>query len=196
LLQPYQVFILQIHTSLDKLTLSTKIPQTIEGTNMVFLLLGVIGLLLTSIVMTGNATASSTTTDATIEDPGEISAMMNQASEDIQNELTSQGDKLKNQLVSTFGFNEIQSQLSLGYQFAFAGNTSGAISHVERADEALEKTIASVFRTGEEVTMISQNNSLALDNGTRQILAAVGSGLTDLGGEIRDQRNNIIGMFE
>ena len=141
---------------------------------MVFLLLGVIGLLLTSIVMTGNATASSTTTDATIEDPGEISAMMNQASEDIQNELTSQGDKLKNQLVSTFGFNEIQSQLSLGYQFAFAGNTSGAISHVERADEALEKTIASVFRTGEEVTMISQNNSLALDNGTRQILAAVG----------------------
>jgi len=196
LLQPYQVFILQIHTSLDKLTLSTKIPQTIEGTNMVFLLLGVIGLLLTSIVMTGNATASSTTTDATIEDPGEISAMMNQASEDIQNELTSQGDKLKNQLVSTFGFNEIQSQLSLGYQFAFAGNTSGAISHVERADEALEKTIASVFRTGEEVTMISQNNSLALDNGTRQILAAVGSGLTDLGGEISDQRNNIIGMFE
>jgi len=178
------------------MTLSTKIPQTIEGTNMVFLLLGVIGLLLTSIVMTGNATASSTTTDATIEDPGEISAMMNQASEDIQNELTSQGDKLKNQLVSTFGFNEIQSQLSLGYQFAFAGNTSGAISHVERADEALEKTIASVFRTGEEVTMISQNNSLALDNGTRQILAAVGSGLTDLGGEIRDQRNNIIGMFE
>lgn len=175
--------------------MSTKIPQTIEGTNMVFLLLGVIGLLLTSIVMTGNATASSTTTDATIEDPGEISAMMNQASEDIQNELTSQGDKLKNQLVSTFGFNEIQSQLSLGYQFAFAGNTSGAISHVERADEALEKTIASVFRTGEEVTMISQNNSLALDNGTRQILAAVG-GLTDLRGEIRDQRNNIIGMFE
>ena len=155
--------------------MSTKIPQTIEGTNMVFLLLGVIGLLLTSIVMTGNATASSTTTDATIEDPGEISAMMNQASEDIQNELTSQGDKLKNQLVSTFGFNEIQSQLSLGYQFAFAGNTSGAISHVEKADEALEKTIASVFRTGEEVTMISQNNSLALDNGTRQILAAVGS---------------------
>ena len=177
--------------------MSTKIPQTIEGTNMVFLLLGVIGLLLTPIVMTGNATASSSaTTDATIEDPGEISAMMNQASEDIQNELTSQGDKLKNQLVSTFGFNEIQSQLSLGYQFAFAGNTSGAISHVERADEALEKTIASVFRTGEEVTMISQNNSLALDNGTRQILAAVGSGLTDLGGEIRDQRNNIIGMFE
>lgn len=141
---------------------------------MVFLLLGAIGLLLTSIVMTGNA-ASSTTTDTTIQDPGEISAMMNQASEDIQNELTSQGDKLKNQLGSTFGFNEIQSQLSLGYQFAFAGNTSGAISHVERADEALEKTIASVFRTGEEVTMISQNNSVALDNGTRQILAAVGS---------------------
>lgn len=179
--------------------MSTKIPQTIEGTSMMLLLLGAIGLLLTSIGMTGESAASSsssTTTDATIQDPGEISAMMNQASEDIQNELTSQGDKLKNKLVSTFGFNEIQSQLSLGYQFAFAGNTSGAMSHVERADEALEKTIASVFRTGEEVTMISQNNSLALDNGTRQILATVGSGLTDLGGEIRDQQNNLIGMLE
>jgi hypothetical protein len=87
-------------------------------------------------------------------------------------------------LVNTFGFNEIQSQLSLGYQFAFAGNTSGAISHVEMADEALEKTIASVFRTGEEVTKLSQNNSLTLDNSTRQILSA---GLTDLGSEIRDQ---------
>lgn len=161
------------------------------------LLLGAIGLLLTSIGMTGeSAAAASSTTDATIQDPGEISAMMNQASEDIQNELTSQGDKLKNKLVSTFGFNEIQSQLSLGYQFAFAGNTSGAISHVERADEALEKTIASVLLAGKEVTMISQNNSLALDNGTRQILATVGSGLTDLGGEIRDQQNNLIGMLK
>ena len=60
---------------------------------------------------------------------------MTQASEDIQNGLASQGD---NQLSNTFDFNEIQSQLSLGYQFAFAGNTSGAISHVEMADEALE----------------------------------------------------------
>jgi len=105
--------------------------------------------------------------------------MMTQASEGIQNELASQGDKLNNQLVNTFGFNEIQSQLSLGYQFAFAGNTSEAIFHVEMADEALEKTIASVFRTG-EVTRLLQNNSLTLDNSTRQILSAVGSGLADL----------------
>jgi hypothetical protein len=109
--------------------------------------------------------------------------------------LASQGDKLNNQLAVTFGFNEIQSQLSLGYQFAFAGNTSGAISHVEMADEALQKTIASVFRTG-EVTRISQNNSLTFDNNTRQILLAVGSGLTDLVGQIRDQRTNLIGMLE
>jgi hypothetical protein len=99
-------------------------------------------------------------------------------------------------LVNTFRFNEIQSQLTLGYQFAFAGNTSGAISHVEMADEALEKTIASVFRTGEEVTRLSQNYSLTLDNSPRQILSAVGSGLTDLGSEIRDQRSNLVGMLE
>ena len=125
---------------------------------------------------------ASTTIIFGIHDPEEISAVMTQASEDTQNELTSQGDKLKNQLSNTFGFNELQSQLSLGYQFAPAGNTSGAISHVEMADEALEKAIASVFRKGEEVSRTSQNNSLALDNGKRQLLEAVGSGLTDLGG--------------
>jgi hypothetical protein len=163
---------------------------------MFLLFLGVIGLLLTSIDTIGVAVASMSTNDTTIQDPGEISAMMTQASEDIQNELVSQGDKLNNQLASTFGFNEIQSQLSLGYQFAFAGNTSGAISHLEMADDALENTITSVFRTGEEVIRISQNNTLTLDNGTRQILSAVGSSLTDLGGEIRDQRSNLIGMLE
>ena len=149
---------------------------------MSFLLPGAVVLLLTSISTAGVAVASTSTDDDTIQDP--------------QNELLSQGDKLKNQLASTFGFNEIQSQLSLGYQFAFAGNTSGSISHVEMADEALEKTIASVFRTAEEVTGISQNNSLTLDNDTRYILSAVGSSLTDLGSEIRDQRSNLVGMLE
>ena len=161
-----------------------------------FLFLGVIGLLLTSLSTIGTAVGSTSTNDDTIQDPGEISAMMTQASENIQNELVSQGDKLNNQLANTFGFNEIQSQLSLGYQFAFAGNTSGAMSHVKMADEALQNTIASVFRTGEEVTRISQNNTLALDNSTRQILSAVGNSLTDLGSEIRDQRSNLIGMLE
>lgn len=52
-----------------------------------------------------DATASASTNDATIQYPGEISAMMTQASDGIQNELASQGDKLNNQLVNTFGFN-------------------------------------------------------------------------------------------
>ena len=163
-----------------------------EGTGRIILFsLCALGLFL-SLVGTGGIAFASTTT---IQDPGEISAMMSQANENIQNELTNQGERLKNQLVNTFGFNEIQSQLSLGYQFAFAGNTSGAISHVKMADRALENTIASVYRTAEEVTRVSQNNSLARDNGTRQILAAVGNSLTALGSEIRDERTNLIGML-
>lgn len=109
--------------------LRTRTSRKLEGTSWIFFfLLEAIGLLLTSIGTTGVAVASTSTNDATIQDPGEIIAMVTQASEDIQNELSSQGDKLNNQLASTFGFNEIQSQLSLGYQFAFAGNTSEAIS--------------------------------------------------------------------
>lgn len=157
-------------------------------------LFGGIGLLMTSIGTIEETKASPT--DNATQNPGEFSAMMTQASEEIQNELASQGDKLRDQLANTFGFNEIQSQLSLGYQFSFAGDISGAISQVEMADSALEDTISSLFRTGQELTSISQNNSLTLDNDTRKILTAVGSGLTDLGAEIREQRTSLVGMLE
>jgi hypothetical protein len=157
-------------------------------------LLGGIGLLMTSIGTIEETKASPT--DNATQNPGEFSAMMTQASEEIQNELASQGDKLRDQLANTFGFNEIQSQLSLGYQFSFAGDISGAISQVEMADSALEDTISSLFRTGQELTSISKNNSLKLDNDTRKILTAVGSGLTDLGAEIREQRTSLVGMLE
>lgn len=85
-------------------------------------LLGGIGLLMTSIGTIEETKASPT--DNATQNPGEFSAMMTQASEEIQNELASQGDKLRDQLANTFGFNEIQSQLSLGYQFSFAGDIS------------------------------------------------------------------------
>jgi hypothetical protein len=68
--------------------------------------------------------------------------------------------------------------LFLGYQFSFAGNISEAISQARRVDNALEVTLSSVFRTGHEPTSLTQNHSLILDNDTRQILTAVGSGLT------------------
>jgi hypothetical protein len=175
----------------------TGISKNIDGKGKIFLLLlSTVGIVLVTVGTLGLSVASATATGPAIQDPGEISAMMTQASENIRNELQSQGEKLGNQLSTTFGFNEIQSQLSLGYQFAFSGNTSGAISHVKMADNALESTISSVFRTAEEITRISQNNSLTLDNGTRQILMAVGGSLSDLGGEIREQRTNLIGMLE
>ena len=69
--------------------------------------------------------------------------------------------------------------LSLGYQFSFAGNISEAVSQARRADNALEGTILSTFGTGQELTSLSQNRSLTLDNDTRQILMAVGNGLTE-----------------
>jgi hypothetical protein len=173
------------------------------GILFVMSLLGGIGIVMISVeTTTGETNASTTgetnasTTGTAIQDPGEISAMMTQAGEEIRNELASQGDKLGEQLANTFGFKEIQSQLSLGYQFSFAGNISEAISQAKRADSALEDTISSVFRTGQKLTSLSQNHSLTLDNDTRQILTTVGNGLTDLGTEIREQRTSLIGMLE
>jgi hypothetical protein len=74
---------------------------------MPFLLLGAIVLLLISMGTFEIATASTMRNDIPVQDPGEISTMMSQASDNIQNELASQGDKLKDQLATTFGFNDI-----------------------------------------------------------------------------------------
>lgn len=125
----------------------------------------------------------------------ENSAIMTQTGEEIQNELASQGLIMRQHLTNILGFNEIQSQLSLGYQFSFAGNIPEAISQARRADNALEDTILSTFRTGQELTSLSQNRSLTLDNDTREILMAVGNGLTNLGTQIREQRTSLIGML-
>jgi hypothetical protein len=152
----------------------------------------------TAIVMISIETIRETnasTTETAVQDPGELGAMMTQAGEEIRNELASQGLIMREHLTNILGFNEIQSQLSLGYQFSFAGNISGAVSQARKADNALEGAILSTFRTGQELTSLSQNRSLTLDNDTRQILMAVGNGLTDLGTQIREQRTSLIGML-
>lgn len=138
---------------------------------------------------------NATTTETAVQDPGELGTMMTQTGEEIRNELASEGLIMREHLTNIFGFNEIQSQLSLGYQFSFAGNISEAISQARKADNALEDTILSTFRTGQELTSLSQNRSLTLDNDTRQILMAVGNGLTSLGTQIREQRASLIGML-
>jgi hypothetical protein len=62
-------------------------------------LLGGIGIVMISVETTIGETNASTTGTA-IQDPGELSAMMTQAGEEIRNELASQGDKLGEQLAS------------------------------------------------------------------------------------------------
>ena len=155
--------------------------------------LGGIAIVMISIETIRETNAS--TTETAVQDPGELGDMMTQAGEEIRNDLASQGLIMREHLTNILGFNEIQSQLSLGYQFSFAGNTSEAVSQARRADNALEGTILSTFRTGQELTSLSQNRSLTLDNDTRQILMAVGNGLTDLGTQIREQRTSLIGML-
>jgi hypothetical protein len=155
--------------------------------------LGEIAIVMISIETIRETNAS--TTETTAQDPEELGAMMTQTGENIRNELASQGLIMREHLTNILGFNEIQSQLSLGYQFSFAGNISEANSQARRADNALEDTILSTFRTGQELTSLSQNRSLILDNDTRQILMAVGNGLTNLGTQIREQRTSLIDML-
>jgi hypothetical protein len=70
-----------------------RMPKNMAGKGaMPFFLLGAIGLLLISIGTLEIAIASTMRNDIPVQDPGEISATMSQASDNIQNELASQGD--------------------------------------------------------------------------------------------------------
>jgi hypothetical protein len=123
--------------------------------------------------------------------PAEVSGQITQAKDQIENELTNQGNILRNEIIEQFGFNDVQSQLSQGYQYFIAGNVSAGVTQVEKANKILENTNIAMLQSGQELISLSENKSLAVNNSTREILKTVGNGLTDMGVEINKEHSKI-----
>ncbi|HJY09920.1 MAG TPA: hypothetical protein VJ250_03155 [Nitrososphaeraceae archaeon] len=118
--------------------------------------------------------------DTTINDSQQLNAKIIQAREDIENELRNQGQIIINSISDQFGFDNVQSNLSLAYQSSFAGDMQPTLDQVETADDALEKNIISLLRSGQELISMSENQSLVLDNNTRGIMNDFGQSISNL----------------
>lgn len=118
--------------------------------------------------------------DTTINDSQQLNAKIIQAREDIENELRNQGQIIINSISDQFGFDNVQSNLSLAYQSSFAGDVQPTLDQLETADDALEKNIISLLRSGQELISMSENQSLVLDNNTRGIMNDFGQSISNL----------------
>jgi hypothetical protein len=124
-------------------------------------------------------------------DPAEVSIQITQAKDHIENALNNQGNILRNEIIEQFSFNDVQAQLSQGYQYFIAGNVSAGVTQVEMANEILENTNIAMLQSGQELISLSENKSLAVSTSTREILKSVGNGLTDMGVEINKEQSKI-----
>lgn len=154
------------------------------NTKRLFLSIGstLVGITMIISVLAGNEInnifASSSDTNTT--DSQQLNTKITQAREEIENELRNQGQIIINSISDQFGFNNVQSNLSLAYQSSFAGDVQPTLDQLETADNALEKSIVSLLRSGQELISVSKNQSVALDNNTRSIMNDIGQSISNL----------------
>ncbi|HEY6405557.1 MAG TPA: hypothetical protein VIX38_05725 [Nitrososphaeraceae archaeon] len=150
--------------------LSLSIASTLVGITILFSVLAGYEI--------NNIFASSSDTNTT--DSQQLNTKITQAREEIENELRNQGQIIINSISDQFGFNNVQSNLSLAYQSSFAGDVQPTLDQLETADNALEKSIVSLLRSGQELISVSKNQSVVLDNNTRSIMNDIGQSISNL----------------
>lgn len=145
-----------------------------------------IGSMLLGIIILISVPADNATTnlfassDVSANDSQQLNAQIIQARENIENELKNQGQIIINSINEQFGFDNVQSNLSLAYQNSFAGEVQPTLDHLETADSTLEAGIISLLRSGQELISVSENRSMVLDNNTRGIMKDIGQSISNL----------------
>ena len=114
------------------------------------------------------------------QDPNQLNAQITQAQEDIRKELVEQGQIISNNIKEQFGFENVESNLTQAYQYAFTGDVSSAVSQLQTTNSALDSSIVALLRSGQELISLSQNNSVVLGNNTKIILKDFGESISNL----------------
>ena len=121
----------------------------------------------------------------------EFSAAITGARNQFEDELTTQGKMLVDDMRNAFNIESVQSPLNLAYQYSFTGNISGAMSELQIASNALESLAINLARTGQQMDNISENRSITADNSTRQMIVAIGDALTQLSVSADEIKQNL-----
>jgi hypothetical protein len=145
-------------------------------------LIGIFGGILVVIFATSNTLVIGSLASPEVEnqEPEEISAQITQTREAIENELKKQGEILTEAIKQQFGFENVQSNLSQAYQVSFTGELESAKNQLRSADSALEDSVISLLKSGQQLISASQNESIVLDNNSRSILNNFGETLSNL----------------
>ena len=118
--------------------------------------------------------------EAASQETEPISNQIIQAMDNIENELKKQGEKVGNEIKELFGFEIIQTNLTQAYQFSFSGDLNSANSTLQASESALEDSTISMLSSGQQLISVSQNQSILLDDKTRDILNTSGESLSTL----------------
>jgi hypothetical protein len=154
--------------------MSAKLLSLLTGSTF----LGII--ILISVLADNAITKLYASSDVSANDSQRLNAQIIQARENIGNELINQGQIIINSINDQFGFDNVQSNLSLAYQNSFAGDLQPTLDHLETADSTLETSIISLLRSGQELISVSENQSVVLDNNTRGIMKDIGQSISNL----------------
>jgi hypothetical protein len=112
--------------------------------------------------------------------PEQSSKQITQAKEDINSEVMKQGEIITNEIKEQFGFENIQSNLTQAYQNSFSGELNSTMIPLQTAESALEDSIISLLRSGQQLISVSNNQTVTLENNTRNILNTFGESLSNL----------------
>ena len=121
----------------------------------------------------------------------QFSAAITNARDQFEDELTTQGQMLVDDMRNAFNIESVQSPLNLAYQYAFTGNISEAKSELQIASSELDSLTINLTRAGQQMAAISENKSLVADNSTRQMIAGLGGSLTQLGITANELKQNL-----
>jgi hypothetical protein len=118
--------------------------------------------------------------DTVSRSPEQSSKQITQAKEDINSEVMKQGEIITNEIKEQFGFENIQSNLTQAYQNSFSGELNSTMIPLQTAESALEDSIISLLRSGQQLISVSNNQTVTLENNTRNILNTFGETLSNL----------------
>ncbi|MFZ0568516.1 MAG: hypothetical protein WAM22_10970 [Nitrososphaeraceae archaeon] len=137
-------------------------------------------IILTSVLADNVKTKLYASSDVSANDSQQLNTRIIQARENVENELKNQSQIIISNINEQFGFDNVQSNLSLAYQNSFAGDVQPTLDHLETADSTLEASIISLLRSGQELISVSENQSVVLDNNTRGIMKDIGQSISNL----------------
>jgi hypothetical protein len=107
-----------------------------------------------------------------------------QAGEDFVKQIEDGGITVIKDIEGFFGIRDVENNVDRARQELATGDTDAASTAITMVDEALQNNSARISGIAQHLTNIAQNQSIAIDQLTRQTLAETGNALISVAQDI------------